>query len=177
MRGRRVPSDAFQIMTYATNREYFLTSVKGSGQPSAKRRNRSPLLRAGRRSLKLKWLDDWLMVSVWCKVWNTAQAAVIWNTVCPGHRSREFGYLQRIFRNGVLEGRQISDILVMKPFHFEVQVHVLRALALSVFFMFCKKRKTRKIRWHVCATVHICCAKEACILILKLKLDFAHCLH
>jgi len=39
------------------------------------------------------------------------------------------GYLQGILWRNSLKGRQVSDILVVEPFDFEVQIHVLCALA------------------------------------------------
>lgn len=111
----------------------------------------------------VRWLTDDQGWRLMCSMKFCAGCAYLKHGLPRSQQQGVCGYLQGIFWNGVLEGRQISDILVMKPFHFEVQVHVLRALAQSVFFMLCKKIKTRRIRWQECTTVHISHAEETCI--------------
>lgn len=53
------------------------------------------------------------------------------NTIREREREEEInmGYLQGILRRNSLKGRQVSDVLVVEPFDFEVQIHVLCALA------------------------------------------------
>jgi hypothetical protein len=38
-------------------------------------------------------------------------------------------YLQGILRNSILEGRKFSHIFIIKPFHFEMQIHIIGAFA------------------------------------------------
>lgn len=46
-------------------------------------------------------------------------------------------HLRWILRHFPLEGRQVPDVLVVQPFHFEVQIHIVRALAQPVLFVLC----------------------------------------
>ena len=47
------------------------------------------------------------------------------------------GHLQRIFGRNTFEGRQVTDVLVMEPFDFEVKIHVFGTFAQAVLVMLC----------------------------------------
>lgn len=53
------------------------------------------------------------------------------------------GHLQRILRWNILEGREVTDVLVIEPFDFEVKIHVFSAFAKAVLVMFCNADKRR----------------------------------
>lgn len=46
------------------------------------------------------------------------------------------GVLRRILGHGVAEGRQLLDVLVVKPLDLKVQVHVVGRLAQPVLLVF-----------------------------------------
>lgn len=46
-----------------------------------------------------------------------------------------------IFRHFSLEGRQITNIFIVQPLHFEVQIHIVCTFTQPVFLMLCKERK------------------------------------
>lgn len=56
------------------------------------------------------------------------------------------GNSQRILWRNPLKGRQVSDVLVVEPFDFEVQIHVLCALAKTMLVVFCIWRKKREMK-------------------------------
>lgn len=45
--------------------------------------------------------------------------------------------LRWIVGHFLLEGRQIANILVVQPFHFEVQIHIVCTFTQSVLLMVC----------------------------------------
>lgn len=53
------------------------------------------------------------------------------------------GHLQGILRWNILKGRQVTDVLIIEPFDFEVKIHVFSTFAKAVLVMFYKADKSR----------------------------------
>lgn len=67
------------------------------------------------------------------------------------------GHLQGILWWDTLEGRQVTDILVIEPFDFEVKIHVFCTFAQAVLVMLCNAENTRHT---LVSTQHILAPKN-----------------